>query len=97
MESLPEGETYKFFPEDDVCWGTEVDVIVGVGVGVKVGVAVTLEVDEETVKLIESRYNVPSLKVRLWIAMTVIRVAFAPRSDKGIVYTFQVPDTRLPP
>ncbi len=84
-----------------------IGVALGVGVGVceeEVGVGVCEEgvgvrVCEETraVKLIASRYNAPCLLVRLSKATPLMCVAFALRSDKGIVYTFQFPCTGLPP
>jgi len=73
---------------------------VGVGVGEEraagsVGVGVGAETPP--VKLIESRYNVPCLRVRLTKATPLMCVALALRADKGIVYTFQLPAAGSPP
>jgi len=75
--------------------GVGVDVGVGVGVEVEVGVGVCEE--NSPVKLIESRYTVAYLWLRLCIAMPLMWVALALRSDKGISYTFQLPGAGSPP
>ena len=78
--------------------GIGVEVALGVGVGVcEVGVKVGVAEATSAVKLSESRYNVPFLWARLSRAIPLMAVAVALRSDKGIVYTFQVPGTGSPP